>query len=177
MGKGARVNKVKKNTLKENRRSRSAFRARSGIASHQAATKGVTVSEVLNNDVMLENKNKKTSDIVKDLLKVNPVNSTRIGKNRALMRSKTLTKKKLRQAVKAKRNDIGRLIAKGVLVADSDMSVDLATEAMQQDDQANAFATEIKPARLNRSGPNVLEFRDASELSSTGTTLGEPTYV
>jgi len=53
---------------------------------------------------MLENRSKKTSDIVKDLLKVNPVNSTKIGKNHALMRSKTLTKKKLRQAVKAKRN-------------------------------------------------------------------------
>jgi len=36
---------------------------------------------------------------------------------------------------------------------------------------------EIKPARLNRNGPNILEFMDASQLSSTGTTLGEPTYV
>lgn len=99
-----RVNRIRKNNLKESRRSRSAFRARSGIASQQAATKGVTVSEVLNNETMLESRNKKTSDIVKDLLKVNPVNNTKIGKNNALMRSKTLTKKKLRQVVKAKRN-------------------------------------------------------------------------
>jgi len=101
-----RVNRISKNNLKSNRRSRSAFRARSGIAAHQAATKGVTVSEVFNNDTMLESRNKKTSDIVKDLLKVNPVNNTKIGKNNALMRSKTLTKKKLRQVVKAKRNVI-----------------------------------------------------------------------
>jgi len=175
MAKGDRINKIKKNTLKENRRSRSAFRARSGIASHQAATKGVTVSEVLSNETMLESKNKKTSDIVKDLLKVNPVGSTKIGKNNSLMRSKTLTKKKLRQAVKAKRNDIGRLIAKGVLVADSDMSVDLANEAMQQDETNKAV--EIKPARLNRNGPNILQFMDPSQLSATGTTLGEPAYI
>jgi len=48
---------------------------------------------------------------------------------------------------------------------------------MQQDEQAKAAAPEIKPARLNRSGPNVLQFMDANQLSSTGTTLGEPTYV
>ncbi|ORX86806.1 hypothetical protein BCR32DRAFT_264693 [Anaeromyces robustus] len=167
------ANRVKKNIFKESRRNRRAYRLSSGIAAQQAATKGVTVSEVLNVETMLENKHKKTSDIVKDLLKVNPVSSTKIGKNNALMRSKTLTKKKLRQAVKAKRNDIGRLIAKGVLVADSDMSVDLATEVMQQDEKS----TEIKPARLNRSGPNILQFADPSQLSSTGTTLGEPAVL
>lgn len=168
------VNKRRRNTLKDNRRSRSAFRARSGVASRQASTKGPLAEDLLKTDSILENRNKKTSDIVKEILKVNPVKSTKIGRNGVIMRSKALTKKKLRQIVKSKKTDIGRMIAKGVLTADTDMSIDMATEAIEQDEKA--AEVKILPAR-NRLAPNDLPMMDPSQLSSTGTTLGAPAQL